>query len=246
MKKTIKNNILKKIQSGEVKMRSRMEILAEKLGIGTGLLFLFLGLIIISGLVSYWFNLNSDLIFGGYGRYGLRIFTQTFPYAFVFTFIALFILLSLILRRFDLSYKKPFIAILSVIIGLVLVLGWFSLNNPIGRGFYQNEGRFMGMGRMMNNANSINGQVLKVNGNEIVIITADGEKIAIKTSSGTHYPFGIPKEGDTVRSVGAWNGNYFEAIGVRVFDEGDIGGMMGGYGMGGMMNGQGKGQRWLR
>jgi hypothetical protein len=244
MKKTIKNNILKKIQSGDLKMRSRLEILTEKLGIGSGILLLFAVLIIISGLVSYWLKLNSDLIFGGYARFGLRIFTQTFPYTFVFIFICLFLLLSLMLRKFDVSYKKPFITILSVIIGLVVVLGWFSLNNPIGRGFYQNEGRFLGMGRMMNNANSINGQVLQVNESEIVLSIYNGEKVKIKTSNDTHYPFGTPKISDNIRCIGTWNGVYFNAMGVRVFDENDVRGMMGGYGMGGMHNG--KGPMWLK
>jgi hypothetical protein len=244
MKKTIKNKVIQKIKSGEVKMRTRTEIVSEKFGIGGGIVLLFLVLIIISAMVSYWFKLNSDLIFGGYGGYGFRIFTQTFPYAFVFTFIGLFLLLSIILRKFDISYKKPFIGILSVIIGLVFVLGWFSLNNPYGRRFYQNEGKYFGMGRMINGTNSIYGKVVQVSGETIILQTQDGQNITIQISKETHYPFGSPKEGDAVRTVGTWNGKYFEAVGIRVFDDDDAGGMIGGYGRGGMRDG--KGPMWLR
>ncbi|MGK5095301.1 hypothetical protein WDW89_25225, partial [Deltaproteobacteria bacterium TL4] len=236
---------LNKIRTGEVKMRSKLNVLAEKIGIRSGVILLFLGLIILSGLISYWFKLNSDLIFGGYARFGLRIFTQTLPYTLVITFILLFLLLSIVLRKFDISYKKPFIAVLSLIMGLVLILGWFSLNNQYGKRFYQYEGRYFGMGRMMNGANIANGQVMQVDGNTLILNTQDGKTVMVTTSNNTHYPFGTPKAQDIIRSVGVWNGDYFEAVGIRVFDEDDVNGMIGRNGMGKIMNGQGRG-RWSR
>jgi len=93
MKNTIKNNILRKIEKGEVKMRSRLSVISEKLGIGSSLALLFLGLIFLSGIISIWLKTNSDLIFGEYGRYGLKTFVESFPYLFVFIFILFFILL---------------------------------------------------------------------------------------------------------------------------------------------------------
>jgi len=246
MKKKLKNNILNKIEKGELKMRSRLSVFLEKLGIGSSMVVLFLGLIILAGVISYWFKLNNDLIFGGYGKYGLRIFTQTFPYILVLSFICLFFLLSLLLRKFDFSYKKSFISILSFILGLALVFGWVSLKNPIGRKFYQKEGRFLRIGRMENNSNSISGQVLQIYGNNLIINTYDGKSVMVKTSNNTHYPFGFPKIRGSVRTIGKWNGDNFEAVGIRVFNEDDIGGMIRGYGQGGIMNGQSSGTRWSK
>ena len=242
MKKTIKNNILKKIKLGEIRMRSRLEVLGERLGVGGGMLLLLAGLIVISGLVEYWFRLNSDLVLGGYGKYGLGVFIRTFPYVFVITFAALFFLLSLILRRFDFSYKKPFIPFLLALTGVVLAAGLFSLDTSYGRGFYRNEGRFFGIGRMMNGANTVNGEVSQIGSDTLILETEDGKKVTVRTTNATHYPFGTPKAGDIVRAVGAWKGNNFEAAGVRVFDKNDVSPMTGGYGMGG----QGKGSRRLR
>ena len=244
MKKTIADSISDKIKRGEVTMRSKASIWAEKLKLNGSMIVLLVLLTAIAGFVFYWINSNNDLLFGGYGRYGLASFVQSFPYIFVIGFIALFIFLILIFRKFDFSYKKPFQFILLLVAIGIFVMGWISIKQPMSQQIYQQEGRFFRMG-IMNNGNAITGTVIEIKQNRISIQNENNETITINTDSDTHYPFGQPKVGDQIRAVGIWDGAIFTVIGVRVFDETNpstLGpGMMQGRGQG-----QGRGMMWNR
>ena len=244
MKKTIADSVSEKITRGEVTMRSRFSIWTEKLKLDGSVVLLLAFLTLIAGLVFYWVNSNNDLLFGGYGQYGLSSFFQSFPYIFVIGFIALFIFLIFIFRKYDFSYKKPFSFVLLLVAIGILVIGWVTIKQPMSQQLYQQEGRFFRMG-MMNNTNAVTGVVVKIDENKILIQNNDNEIVVINTNNSTHFPFGQPKVGDQIRSVGSWEGNIFTAIGVRVFDETNpstLGpGMMQGRGQG-----QGRGMMWNR
>lgn len=218
MKKTIADSVSDKIKKGEVTMRSKASIWTEKLKLNGGMIVLLVLLTAIAGFVFYWINSNNDLLFGGYGQYGLSSFIQSFPYIFVIGFIALFIVLILIFRTFDFSYKRPFfIIILFVALG-IFAIGWVSIKQPMGQRLYQQEGRFFRMG-MMNNSNAVSGVVAEISTNTIIIQNEKGANTTINFSSNTHFPFGHPRIGDSVRAVGIWDGSIFNAFGVRVFDD---------------------------
>jgi len=219
MKKTIADKIKQKINKGEVKMRSRLSILFEKVGIDSGITLILISLVLIAGLISYWANNNNDLLYAGYGRYGLLSFVKSFPYLLLVTFIFLFVLLTFLFRKFDVSYKKPFAIILSLIFSLILIFGWFSSRQSFGKKLYQREGRKFGIG-MTNNQNSVLGTVIVLQEN-LIIIKSDAKQIRIIIDSNTHFPFGQPKIGDLIRSTGSWNNDNFKAIGIRIFKDDD-------------------------
>lgn len=248
MKKTIANSISEKIKKGEVTMRSQLSVMTEKFGLNGGLAIIMILLCSIAGFIFYWINSNNDLLFGGYGRYGLSSFVQSFPYIFIIGFITLFIFLIIIFRKYDFSYKKPFYLILLIVAIGILAIGWFSIKQPISQKIYQNEGRFLRMG-MMNNNNAVSGVVEEINGKNIIIQDEKGINTTVNFTSETHFPFGQPKIGDSVRAVGTWNKLIFNAFGVRIFDENNpstLGpGMMKGRGQG-RGQGQGRGMMWNR
>jgi len=244
MKKTIADSVSEKIKKGELTMRSKPSIWIEKLKLNGSMIVLLVLLTAIAGFVFYWINSNNDLLFGGYGQYGLSSFIQSFPYIFVIGFIALFIFLILIFRTFDFSYKRPFfIIILFVALG-ILVLGWVSIKQPMSQQLYQQEGRFFRMG-MMNNSNAVTGLVVEISQNKISLQNNNDNLIIINTNTTTHIPFGQPKVGDQIRAVGTWNGAIFTAIGIRVFDETNPSTL--GHGMiQDQRQGQGRGMMWNR
>lgn len=219
MKKTVADKIKQKINKGEVKMRSRLSILFEKVGIDSGITLILISLVLIAGLISYWANNNNDLLFAGYGRYGLLSFVKSFPYLLLITFIFLFVLLTFLFRKFDVSYKKPFAIILSLIFSLILIFGWFSSRQNFGKKLYQREGRMFGIG-MTNNQNSVSGTVIELQKN-LIIIKSDTKQIRIIIDDNTHFSYGTPKIGDLIRSTGSWNNDNFKAIGIRIFKDDD-------------------------
>lgn len=239
MKKTIANSITDKIKRGEVTMRSQLSIWTEKSGLNGGLFILLALLCTIAGFIFYWVNSNNDLLLDGYGRYGLYSFLQSFPYLFLIGFITLFILLIVLFRRYDFSYKKPFsIIILIIIIGIIAV-AWFSIRQPMGQRFYQQEGRLLRMGTM-NNRNAVSGVVTEIKTNTIMLQNENSNNTVVTFNLDTHFPFGKPKVGDSIRAVGAWNEGIFTAFGIRVFDENNPSTL----GLG-MMRGRGQGRRQM-
>ena len=221
MKKTLANTITDNIKEGKLTMRTRLSVVAERLGLQSCLVII-LGLLTLSiGFVLYWVSNNNDLLFGGYGRYGMLSFVQSFPYLFAGVFLLLFIFLIVVFRQFDISYKKPLSLILFLTtIGIVL-LGWITIRQPFGQRLYQQEGKMFHMG-ILNTSNAVTGNVIRINQHVITIQNTDGVLVPIHTDANTHFPFGFPQSGDTIRSVGVWNGGIFNAVGVRVFGTSDI------------------------
>lgn len=244
MKKTLVDTLIKKINKGEIKMKSQFSVWTEKLGVNGGIFTLLALLILLIGFILYWINSNNDLLFGGYGKPGFYSFIQSFPYVLLAISIILFIVLTFFFRTFDFSYKKPFFLILIFVIMGILTMGWISSKQPISQRIYQQEGRIFRMG-MMNNSNAVSGMVIEIKNDRILIENTDGKKTIINTNSDTHFPFGQPKVGDQIRSVGSWKGDVFIALGIRIFDETNpstLGpGMMRGRGQG-----QGSGIKWNR
>lgn len=237
MKKTVAEIINNKIKKGEIQMKTSLFVWMEKLSLNGGITVLLGFLILIAGLLAYWTNNNHDLLFGGYGKYGLSSFFRSFPYVLAGIFILVFILIGVLFRKFDFSYRKPFLLILmSVLIG-VLGLGWFFMSQPVGQRFYQQEGRRFHMG-MQNSDTTVFGIVSLIRGEEIVINGEDMRMISIKTSTDTHFPYGRPTKNQTIRAVGEWDGDTFKAVGVRVFSETNAPTRR--------MDGSGRGQGWRR
>jgi len=240
MKKTIADTITDKIEKGEIKMKSPFSVWAKKIGINSSIVAIIGLLTFTIGLILYWTNSNSDLLFGGYGNPGLFSFVQSFPYVFMAIFAILFVFLALIFRTFDFSYKKPFFSILLFVAIGILVIGWISIKQQVGQQIYQQEGRFFRMG-MMNNKNTVSGIVTKVNANAITIQDEEDNNAIVNLNSNTHFPYGQPKIGDSVRAVGTRVGSTFNALGVRVFDETNPSTLGPG-----MMRGRGQGSGMMR
>jgi hypothetical protein len=215
MAKKLTETIKKQIQDGSLTMRSTFSIWAEKLGIGSGAILLLLVLIFITGSIVYWITSNSDLLIEN-GRLGIVSFFESFPYMLVLFFGIFFVLLSALLRSYDLSYKKPFIFIVSLVFGGALMLGWASQKSSMGKAFYHQQGRRMHMGKS-NSSNAVFGTVLSTSSQSIVLQIENSEKTPVYYTSQTHFPFGKPVVGDEIRAIGTRSVRGFEAYGIRVF-----------------------------
>jgi len=215
MKKNVTNSIRRQIENGTLLMRSSASIWAEKLGIGSGLILLLLILIFLTGNILYWGSINNELLYPKYGGFGIRSYLESFPYLLVILFVLIFILGSFLLRKYDFSYKQPFIFILSIVLGAVVLLGWATLFAPGGKQFYRQQGKRMYM-RKQHNATVVIGRIQKMSTNSFYVQEFDDKLVYVKITSSTHFPFGIPKVGSNVRVVGIWNANSLEAVGVKI------------------------------
>ncbi len=217
MKKNIAERIKKAIEKGDIKMRTRTSVLTERWGIKGMALFLMGGLIFIIGFIFYWMYLNNDLLSGIYGEMGIGSYIRSFPYVLPLLFILIFGMLILILRKYDFSYKKPFILILVLIFIFISITALIFSSQPMGRRMYQQSDTYLKINKMGNNI--VWGTVVSIENNKIKIETEEKGKVSVITTDSTHYPSGIPEVKDRVKIVGVWENQEFVAYGVRIFDE---------------------------
>ena len=150
-----------------------------------------------------------------FGRFGLRPFFMAFPWIPLLVALGGIIGGLFLLRRYDISYKKGFLAL---IIGLViLILSSGFLLDRIGinkkaekfrqlRPLYQ--GRFIDRSWVM-------GEIVGIKDNEMIIVTPEGKEVKILKNKETLLSLGSDfKEGERIRVVGEWQDDVFIAKGI--------------------------------
>lgn len=149
MNKDIKEQLKKKIEEGEVKIRSKKYFQALKI-VSLGLLG---GLFLIS---IYLFNLSLYLPRRGMHRPTIGTFWAGIPWILVGLGILLVWLIIYLYRRYEGGYKKSLLAtslvIAGVILGLASLIAFTNFNQRLERGprlkrMYENLDRGFGPGR---------------------------------------------------------------------------------------------------
>ncbi len=241
MTKSRADRIMKKIQSGNVDIRSGFSLWLSKIVHGG---FLWIMMAMLLGLyivLTVWIATNGDLL-SSYGQTGFWSFLQAFPYIPLLLTVPVLGAFLLLIRVYDVSYKKPLLGIVfGVIVFSLLAAGLLSRNKTVVDVVSKNQ-RMFGMGQMTGK-NFLIGTVEAYENNELTLKQEDGSSVSVRLTDATHYPFGTPSIGNTVRVVGDTDaGGVFEAVGVRVFDEDSMyGSKQGQRKMDG--SGQGKGNR---
>jgi hypothetical protein len=122
MQNNLENKILKKIKTGEVKMKPKWKFEAEKKTIiGAWLFSIGIAAITLAWVLEF-FEVYEPLDTLTYGEVGRQLLLEDFPYIWLTGGLA-FILLGLILdSRIDGNYKKPTRSLLMVTLVIVLIL----------------------------------------------------------------------------------------------------------------------------
>lgn len=200
----INRQIMAKINQGQITMKSSLNLWAEKLGLGSGLVLAALLLtLILAGLV-YWFRANEDLLTIPGPYRGIKIFLQTFPYLWLTGFISLFILLSWLLRKYDFSYKKPLVAILAFIIVVFAAGAYLFQTHPALANYLRKQLPLVYSPKTADYGFVI-GEVLTKTNRQLVINTQNNKQYAVQYGNQTRFPKGEINVGDTVRAVGQIN-----------------------------------------
>ncbi len=123
MTKELENNIMEKIKTGQVKLKSKYVFLAEKLGLGTAFALSVVLSILLFNLILFYMKATDNLEYLSFGKMGILAFLESFPYALVAFFIVLIFLAGYSITKTDISYKKPFGYIAMSLIIFIMVFG---------------------------------------------------------------------------------------------------------------------------
>ncbi len=149
--KNIKDLILKKIQAGEISMKSKYYFTLKV----SVLVFVVLVTILTSALlISYTFfslEMGGHMALLDFGGRGLYNFFLVFPWLLLLVNVLLLLFLDFLLKRFRFGYRSPIIYLFLGTLGAITVLGYLinftslhgdllkraeEKNLPIAGGFY--------------------------------------------------------------------------------------------------------------
>ena len=226
--KSIKERILEKIKSGEVKMRPKIYFVLKAILIVGGI-FLVAGFIIF--LISFiHFHLRASGLWylPAFGPRGFLTAFRFLPWILVFLSLALILILEILAKRFSFVWRRPMLYSLLIIIFVVLIGGFIIGKTAFHpRLFFQaREGKLPLMAPIyqefgMPKFEDVHrGVVEKLTENGFLLRKADNELLTIILSSNTQFPFGKEvKEGDSVVVMGKRDDSTILAIGVRKIDD---------------------------
>lgn len=134
----IESQVMAKIKSGQVKLRSKYIFLAEKLGLGSAFILSVLLAVLFFSLVLFYLRASDNLFYLSFGSIGLFAFLESFPYLLVITLIVFILVAGLIIKKSDVSYQKPFGYLALGLVAFILVAGiglaWTNIAETLQRG----------------------------------------------------------------------------------------------------------------
>jgi hypothetical protein len=211
----LSQRVMKEIRQREVKMRPRAFFVLGSVLLGTGLAGAILSATFFIDLAIFRLRVHDPFGFLWFGQFGLRPFFVTFPWLpFLVAIVGLLGGLVL-LRRYEISYKKSFLGLAISLVVLILTTGFLldflGFNERVGQmrplpPFY--PGRFVDRDWVM-------GEISEIKAGEIIIITPQGEELSIVRDEKTFLP---PDKkltvGERIRAVGEWQEGVFIAKGI--------------------------------
>lgn len=113
----LKNNILHKIEAGEIAMRPHWQFVLLSVGLVIGVLFAASTLIYLASFVLYILQYSGAVYATQFGTAGLGAFLLSVPWRLAVLGAMLLVVLYVLVQRFAFSYHRPFVY---TIVGVLL------------------------------------------------------------------------------------------------------------------------------
>ena len=120
---TIEEKVMKEIKKGSVKLRSRYLFLVEKCGMGSALTLSVLLAILVCSLVLLYLTSSDNLGYLTFGNSGVSAFLESFPFLLMAMLVLLMFIAGILIKKSDISYKRPFGYYALGLVGIVVVAG---------------------------------------------------------------------------------------------------------------------------
>lgn len=216
----LSKKVMESIENDEVQMYSKtyFQVLNLALVAASGLFVLLTSIILI--VVIRDINYGHSLGFREYGSRGHGEFIQALPWlALLFGLLSFLITMTLI-KKFNFTYKHRLItiigALLFAIAGLSLIYAGTGVDEAISK-----TTPFNGLHSFGKYAekNTVSGEVIDVENEKIIILSNEGKKVEIIIDDKFTGLTKNLKLGDKIFVVGEYEGEYFEAFGIKRGDK---------------------------
>ncbi len=219
----LQEKIMRKIEEEKITIRSRYIFLAKKLGLNGGFALSLILAVLFFNIAFFSLKSSGNLEFISFGRIGLFVFLESFPYEWIIFAVLFFIGASLLLSRYDVSYKKPFkilvVVLLVVVLSASTILAISGINENLERKATENTipilkifyGPRKGIWR-----HGLVGEIIQIQTKAFVLQTSQEKQVIVKLTEKLHSFFQSDfKTGDYIRVVGEWKDNDFQAFAIR-------------------------------
>lgn len=178
MKEKLENKIMKDIKNGKVKLKSKYLFLAERLGLGSGIVLTILLAALVFNLILFYMQETDNLIYLTFGPNGFLPFLESFPYLLVVIFIIIIFLVGFLIKKTDFVYKKSFGEWSIYLILFIMAIGTFLTFTNINNEIQKNHEEFMRpfFEHRPSMKNGIAGIIIEKSNNGIVLNTREGIK----------------------------------------------------------------------
>ena len=224
LQKSIKEQVLQRIQSGQAKMRPRWHFVLRAALLLVSAVVFALALLYLASFIIFILRLNGVWFAPAFGWRGIGVFLVSLPWLLLAAIIIFAALLEILVRRYSFAYRKPLLYSALAIVGLV-ALGSFAMarfglhqgifnysrknNLPLAGPFYRGYGA-------PNLENVHAGMIDEIIEEGFRLINLQDENLKVLISPATRFPYGFDlEEGDKVMILGERNDDEIQAFGVR-------------------------------
>ncbi|MFA6437135.1 MAG: hypothetical protein WC242_03145 [Candidatus Paceibacterota bacterium] len=209
--------VMKEIDKKSIRMKPRIFFIISSLFLSFGL---FLSIALASflvNLISFRLRIHAPFQYLRFGRPGYLPFLHVFPWPMLILAIASIVIGIVIIRKYDISYKKSFWGIAIGLIVFAIIFGIIIDKT----GFNEPASKFPPM-REMYHRESVGpdwlaGKIIQVSERQLTLLTPFEKKIIVRWGEDTLFPFGSDfTEDQQVRIIGQWQGKEFIAKGIDI------------------------------
>lgn len=225
---TIKDAVMKRIESGATKMRPRWQFVLRSILIAAGAILAALSLLFFISLALFSLRQSCAFCLPAFGGPGIRLFFTTVPWMLVFLSFVFLLILELFVRRYPIAYKKPIVYSVLAVAFLGAVGGYAVAKTGIHPMFYratfergvpgvpisQKLYRHYGAPNLKN---IFPGTIILGEAGALTIETPTGNVFTISVTPDTQIPLGAKMiVGDRVVVIGdVSSSGTIQAIGIR-------------------------------
>lgn len=184
----VSQKVLEQIKSRKVKITERWVWWSKKLGLGSGLIFTALILIILTNLILYWAQSHGLISHLGLGWPALTFILKKLPFIYFAIALVVFIIINFIINKTGLIYKKYYRLIIILIWLLIIGSGFFlfytDLNSYFEKQVALSEKKIFLLSKIYggnipclpNDKNGVIGKIIELNNDNLTLQTLDNQK----------------------------------------------------------------------
>ena len=221
---TMKDDVLKAIEDGRVKMRPKWQFVAKTALMILGLVLLALTVLYLVSFIVFVLWRTGVLYLPGFGFHSFGIFFLSLPWILILLAAVFMLLLEIFIRRYSFAYGRPFLYSALAVIFLGIIGGIIIGETPLHERFFDEaeNGRLPLAGSIyeyfgQQPQNVTVGLITQITANGYQIQSGDADDVysVVVTPQTQAPPPGSLKAGDIILILGSNQGKTILAQGIQ-------------------------------